>query len=116
MLYNVGFIDRKRGSPDKAREHLQEALTIFKNNRMTRETCLSLMELGNLYRFSTEPDTVIMCYERCFTFVHESEDDPNTMGDLCLGFGDARLSREETFDAQECFESGMLVGEFWVKF
>lgn len=109
MFHRVGSISRKREDFDKAKDFLQDALTIFKSNEMARETCLVLMELGDVYRMMKDHDTAIMCYERCFTFVHDTEEDPLIMGSLYLAFGHARLSKKQLMEAQKCFESGTSI-------
>ncbi len=106
MFHRIGVTCRKRDDFDKTRDYLQEALTIFKSNERARETCLVLMELGNVYRLMKDPDTAMMCYERCFTFIHDAKDDPDIMGSLYLAFGHARLSKKLWAGAEECFESG----------
>lgn len=106
LLFRLGTVCRKMEEFDKTRDYLQEALTIFKTNEMARETCLVLMELGSVYRLMKELDTAMMCYERCFTFVHDTKDDPDILDSLYLGFGHARLSKKLWTGADECFESG----------
>lgn len=107
IYHRLGITCRKMQEYDKTRNHLQEALTIFKSNEMARETCLVLMALGDVYRLLRDPDTAMMCYERCFTFAHDTKEDPDLMGSLYLGFGHARLSKKLWAGAQECFEKAL---------
>jgi tetratricopeptide (TPR) repeat protein len=112
MYHRLGITCMKMQEYDKTRNHLQEALTIFKSNEMARETCLVLMALGDVYRLMRDADTALMCYERCFTFVHDIQEEPDIMGSLYLAFGHARLSKKLWSGAQECFEKGACSNQF----
>jgi tetratricopeptide (TPR) repeat protein len=105
-LYGTGVIARKRGDFEGARDLLQESLQIHKELELARETCLSLIELGNVYRLMKDSDTAIVCYERCFTFLDTGEEDDSVLGSLNLAFGHARLSRSQIPEALECYDSG----------
>eukprot|EP00934_Nitzschia_sp_Nitz4_P003716 Nitzschia sp. Nitz4//scaffold2_size372955//76566//81071//NITZ4_000380-RA/size372955-snap-gene-0.68-mRNA-1//-1//CDS//3329546647//3706//frame0 len=104
QLYYLGNVSRRRGDFDKAREFLQEALTIFKNKEMAHETCLALVELGNVYRQTGDADTSVMCFERCMTFINEDDEDSALEEALQLSYGHAHLSRRHISEACSSFE------------
>jgi tetratricopeptide (TPR) repeat protein len=107
-LYGIGIVARKRNDYENARDYLQDSLTIYKKQEMARETCLTLIELGNVYRLMKDSDTAIMCYERCLTFLDPEESDGSIFGTLYLAFGHARLSKSQLEEALECYDSGMF--------
>jgi hypothetical protein len=55
-----------------------------------------------------DPDTAIVCYERCLTFLDPAERDYSIFGNLYLSCGHARLNKSEIMEAMECYDNGKL--------
>jgi tetratricopeptide (TPR) repeat protein len=104
-LYATGYVARKRCDYESARQHLQDALKIQKQLQLINETCLSLIELGNVHRLVKEPDIAAGCYEKCAQLFDSDESgDPLIYSSLYLGLGHAKLSLNDIPGAIECFE------------
>jgi tetratricopeptide (TPR) repeat protein len=106
-LYATGIVARKRGDYDGARKLLQEALQIQKQLELTNETCLSLIELGNVHRLKKESDIAVGCYQRCIDILEVDEGGTTVYAHLYLALGHARLSRNEISEATECYDNAL---------
>jgi tetratricopeptide (TPR) repeat protein len=106
-LYSTGIVARKRGDYESARQLLQDALKIQKHLQLMNETCLSLIELGNVHRLVKEPDISIGCFERCIDILDIESGDPAIYSSVYLSMGHARFSLNEISKAIECYDNAL---------
>jgi Tetratricopeptide repeat len=69
---------------------------------------VGLIELGNVHRFSKEPQVAVECYERCAQILSSNESDHALLSDLFIALGHAKLSMKETAEASKCFDTALI--------
>jgi tetratricopeptide (TPR) repeat protein len=105
-FFGIGVTARNRGEYHSARDFLAEALKIQKQLELSHETCLTLIELGNVYRLLHDPLSATGCYERCLAIVSPMEEDKSLVGRIHLLLGHAHLNQNNVAEAADCYEQG----------
>lgn len=103
-LYATGVVARKKGDYDSARLHLQDALKIQKEHEVANETCLSLIELGNIHRLMKEAGIAVGCYERGLDILLADGINPTIPSSLNLALGHAKFTLKDAEGAAACFD------------
>ena len=110
-FYCIGHVARRRDDLEEARDHLLDALEINKKLELSQETCLTLAELGTVYRLRKEPDRAITCYKRCLTIFDPEVCESSLFGRAQLELGHAQFAKGEFREALACYERGEFASD-----
>ena len=105
-LYGIGVVAREREEYNNARHYLQDALRIQKQLELAHETCITLIELGDVFRSMHDPQSAIGCYERCISIITPDKSEPSLFGKVYLALGHAKLNNNQILEAMECYDHG----------
>ena len=105
-LYGIGVVAREREEYNNARQYLQDALRIQKQLELAHETCITLIELGDVFRSMHDPQSAVGCYERCISIITSGASEPSLFGKVYLALGHAKLNNNQILEAMECFDHG----------
>ncbi|GAX13415.1 hypothetical protein FisN_34Lh014 [Fistulifera solaris] len=88
----LGVLARRRRDRNLALEYLTSALEVRKGYDKAEETCLTLFEIGNLYRMQLEYDSAISVYEKGLELIDKNSEMAkrieNAKGHAMVGKGD----------------------------
>ncbi len=92
----LGVLARMRRDQNLALEYLTSALEVRKGYDKAEETCLTLFEIGNVYRMQLECDSAISVYEKGLELINKGSEMAgrieNAMGHVLVGKGDLEES------------------------
>jgi tetratricopeptide (TPR) repeat protein len=105
-LYGIGVVAREIEEYNNARDYLQDALRIQKQLELAHETCITLIELGNVFRSMYDPQSAVECYERCISIINPDTSEPSLFSKVYLALGHAKLNNNQILEAMECYDHG----------